>query len=167
MLITKEISKDNELYLYMNGKLIYKRWLNTGQSKVFDVMAYDKYTYSSYTDLDVKDSKSLIHVKAKVRFNTTEEGGRLNGLNCEVGYRPNHVFEYEENGEFREAFMGEIQFEGNGFLELGKRSELIVRFPLVQRIERFMDKGRKWWIHEGARKVGEAEIIEFELPQGK
>jgi len=71
MVIFKEISKDNELYLYMNGKLIYKRWLNTGQSKVFDVMAYDKYTYASYTDLDVKNSPYLINVKAKIRFKTT------------------------------------------------------------------------------------------------
>lgn len=46
MAFFKEIKKD-ELYLYMNGKLIYKRWLKTGQSKVFDVMAYDKYTLMS------------------------------------------------------------------------------------------------------------------------
>ncbi len=43
MVFTKE-TKDNELYLYLNGKLIYKKWLKTGESKVFDVMAYDKYT---------------------------------------------------------------------------------------------------------------------------
>jgi hypothetical protein len=43
MLIHKEV-KDRELYVYMNGKLIYKRWLDTGASKVFDVMAYDKNT---------------------------------------------------------------------------------------------------------------------------
>lgn len=42
----KEI-KDNELYLHLNGRLIYKRWLGTGQSKVFDVMAYDKFTLTS------------------------------------------------------------------------------------------------------------------------
>ena len=165
MLITKEISKDNELYLYMNGKLIYKRWLDTGQSKVFDVMAYDKYTYASYTDLDIKNSPYLINVKAKIRFRTTDEGGRMNGIKS--GYRSNHVFEYNENGELKEAFMGDLQFEGNGFLELGKEYKVMVRFPLVQKIERFMDKGRKWWIHEGPRKVGEAEIIEFKMPQGE
>lgn len=165
MLITKEISKDNELYLYMNGKIIYKKWLNTGQSKVFDVMAYDKYTYSSYTDLDVKDSSYLIHVKAKIRFKTTEEGGRVNGIKS--GYRPNHVFEYKEDGELQETFIGDVQFEGNGFLELGKEYEVIVRFPLVQKIERFMDKKRKWWIHEADRQLGIAEIIEFEMPKGE
>lgn len=42
----KEI-KGDELYLYLNGKLIYKKWLKTGYSKVFDVLAYDKYTLVS------------------------------------------------------------------------------------------------------------------------
>lgn len=46
-MIFNKKTKDNELYVYMNGKLIYKKWLNTGQSKVFDVMAYDKYTLKS------------------------------------------------------------------------------------------------------------------------
>ena len=49
MVFTKK-TKDNELYVYLNGKLIYKRWLRTGESKVFDVMAYDKYTEYSITD---------------------------------------------------------------------------------------------------------------------
>ena len=38
---------DNQLYLFMNGKLIYKKWLNTGQSLIFDIMAYDKNTFVS------------------------------------------------------------------------------------------------------------------------
>jgi len=83
------------------------------------------------------------------------------------GYRPNHVFEYKENGQLKEAFMGDLQIEGNGFIELGKEYEVMIRFPLVQRIERFMNKGRKWWIHEASRQLGEAEIIEFEMPKGE
>ncbi|WP_298791045.1 hypothetical protein [uncultured Allomuricauda sp.] len=46
MAFTKEIEND-ELYVFMNGKLIYKRWLKTGQSKVFDIMAYNQYTLKS------------------------------------------------------------------------------------------------------------------------
>lgn len=46
MAFKKEI-KENQLYVYMNGKLIYKRWLATGQSMVFDKMAYTKYTLKS------------------------------------------------------------------------------------------------------------------------
>jgi hypothetical protein len=55
----KEI-KGNELYLYMNGALIYKRWLDTGDSKVFDVIAYDKYTFVSLSDIHCDMDKSSI-----------------------------------------------------------------------------------------------------------
>lgn len=45
---------DHQLYVFMNGKLIYKRWLLTGQSIVFDVMAYTKHTLVSITIETVK-----------------------------------------------------------------------------------------------------------------
>ncbi|MBW8523962.1 hypothetical protein K0U91_01805 [Chryseobacterium chendengshani] len=50
MPIFNKVTKDNEFYLYMNGKLIYKKWLLTGVSKVFDIMAYDKYTLVSIVE---------------------------------------------------------------------------------------------------------------------
>jgi hypothetical protein len=43
-----KIIDNNQLYIYFNGKLIYKRWLLTGESKVFDVMPYDKNTLVSF-----------------------------------------------------------------------------------------------------------------------
>ena len=49
----------------MNGNLIYRRWLKTGQSKVFDVMAYGKYTLTSIRDLDYENQSDLVTVKAK------------------------------------------------------------------------------------------------------
>ncbi|BAO56055.1 hypothetical protein NMS_2046 [Nonlabens marinus S1-08] len=49
-MVFKKETKDNELYVYMNGKLIYKKWLNTGESKVFDLIAYDKYTLKSINE---------------------------------------------------------------------------------------------------------------------
>ena len=58
MSIFKEVTKNNEFYLYMNGKLIYKKWLLTGQSKVFDVMAYDKFTSKSITQESIKKEKN-------------------------------------------------------------------------------------------------------------
>jgi len=45
---------DNQLYVYMNGSLLYKRWLKTGQSLVFDVMPYDRHTLVSITDKGTK-----------------------------------------------------------------------------------------------------------------
>lgn len=48
--LKKEIH-GNELYLYnAKGELIFKRWLDLGYSKVFDVQAYGKDTLVSITD---------------------------------------------------------------------------------------------------------------------
>ncbi len=49
-MVFKEKTTYNELYNYLNGNLIYKKWIDTGESKVFDVMAYDKYTMKSITE---------------------------------------------------------------------------------------------------------------------
>lgn len=53
MAVTKVI-KDEQLYVYMNGSLLYKRWLKTGQSLMFDVMPYNKLTLVSITDEGIK-----------------------------------------------------------------------------------------------------------------
>ena len=51
----KKVIRGHELYLYNGkGQLIYKRWLNHGYSKVFDVMTYDKHTLVSITDEETK-----------------------------------------------------------------------------------------------------------------
>ncbi len=156
MTILKKIEND-ELYLYMNGKIIYKRWLKTGQSKVFDVMAYDKYTLTSIRDLEYENPKGLILIKAKIKLKTKEEGGRTTGFIS--GYRPNHVFEYPQNGEYLQTFIGDIVFEGQPTIEPGETKDVAVRFLINQPIEKYLDKGRKWWIHEGGKLIGEAEII--------
>jgi hypothetical protein len=46
-MIYKIYTSDNEFYLYMNGRLIFKRWMNHGTSKVFDIAAYDYNTLVS------------------------------------------------------------------------------------------------------------------------
>lgn len=156
MAILKKI-EGNELYLYMNGNLIYKRWLDTGQSKVFDVMAYDKYTLTSIRDLEYENNGGLLNVKAKLKLKSTEEGGRQTGFIS--GYRPNHVFEYNDNGQLLQTYIGDIIFEGTPTIEPGEEREVTVRFIMNQPIEKYLDKGRIWWIHEGTRQIGQAEII--------
>lgn len=163
MVIKKEIKDDNELYLYFNGKLIYKRWLNLGYGKVFDTHAFGKYTDYSITDFDLEETPELIHVKAKLTLVPTEQSGRKTGIAS--GYRPNHVFEYQTNGQFKYAYMGDIQFEKDKWILPGETEEVLVRFLSRQPIDEYMDIGRKWWIHEGARKIGEAEIIGIEFPK--
>ncbi|SHE65566.1 hypothetical protein [Pedobacter caeni] len=147
----------NELYLYMNGSLIYKRWLDTGASKVFDVMAYDKYTLTSIYDLAKENSPSdLIIVSAEIRLKTTEDGGRKTGFIS--GYRPNHVFEYDKDGSFLQTFIGDIIFKDQSTIEPGETKMVTVRFLLNQAIEKYLKVGQKWWIHEGPTLIGEGEI---------
>lgn len=156
MVILKKV-EGNELYLYMNGNLIYKRWLDTGQSKVFDIMAYDKYTLTSIRDLEYENNGGFLSVNAKLKLKTTEEGGRQTAFIS--GYRPNHVFEYNDNGQLLQTYIGDIIFEGKPTIEPGEEREVTVCFLINQPIEKYLEKGRIWWIHEGTRQIGQAEII--------
>jgi hypothetical protein len=155
MAILKKI-EGNELYLYMNGDIIYKRWLDTGQSKVFDIMAYDKYTLASIRDFDYENPYELLSLKAKIKLKSTLEGGRQSGLIS--GSRPNHVFEYTDDCQLQ-TYMGDILFDGKSTIEPGEEREVTVRFLINQPIEKYLNKGRIWWIHEGPKQIGEAEII--------
>lgn len=38
---------ENELQLYINGKPVYKRRLNTGELKIFDGATYERYRLAS------------------------------------------------------------------------------------------------------------------------
>ena len=157
MAIFKRI-ENNELYLYRNGRLIFKRWLDTGYSKVFDIMAYDKYTLTSIRDLQYENPNTeLIVIRAKLTLKRTEDGGRQTGLIS--GYRPNHVFEYDSDSQLLNTFIGDIIFEGQRTIEPGETREVTVRFLINQPVEKYLYKGRKWWLHEGARCIGEAEIL--------
>lgn len=149
-----KVIKDHELYLYINGKLAYKKWLDTGQSRVFDIMAYDKYTLASYKDTQSDNLGEFLTVTVKLKLKSTEDGGRKTPI--ANGYRPDHVFEYKEN-EPISVFMGDLQFDG----EIGPGTEKIItiRFPLHQPIEKYISVGIHWWLHEGARVIGEAVMI--------
>jgi len=153
MNIFKKI-ENNELSLYVNGDLIYKRWIDTGESKVFDTVAYDKYMHTSVRDMKYESRDNLIVVQAKLKMKNTAEGGRKTGFVS--GYRPNHVFERPAKGQ---TFVGEIIFEGQRTIEPGEEKIVTVRFILNQPIEKYLDKGRKWWIQEAQNVLGEAEII--------
>ncbi|RLK02245.1 hypothetical protein [Tenacibaculum discolor] len=150
MIIRKEIKNDNELYLYFNGKLIYKRWLNLGYGKVFDKQAFGKYTDCSITDFDLEETPELIHVKAKLKLISKEEGGRKTGIKS--GYRPNHIFGYQSNGQFKYSYVGDIQFDEDELILPGETKEVLIRFLSRQPIDEYMNIGRKWWIHEGVKK---------------
>ena len=105
----------------------------------------------------MKAPLSTIMVKAKLRLKTTAEGGRQNGI--KTGYRPNHIFEYEDN-ESLHSHIGEITFDDSEWIALGEERMVSVQFLYFPGLDKYLDVGRKWWIHEGQKVVGEAEIIE-------
>lgn len=157
MAVEKVITEDNELYLYMNGRLIYKRWLKTGQSKVFDVMAYDKYTSLSIKDIELEGNE-LISVKAKITMKPTKDGGRKTGFGS--GYRPNHVFK-QNNGKWEQSYMGCICFDDSEFIYPGESRDVVVKFLACMPIENHLNIGQYWYIYEGPHLVGTGEILEF------
>lgn len=163
VIIRKEIKNDNELYLYFNGKLIYKRWLVLGYGKVFDIHTFRKYTDYSITDFDLEETPEMIHIKANFSLFSTDKSGRKTRIKS--AYRPNHVFEYRTNGQFKYAYIGDIQFDQKEWIMPGETQEVLVRFLSRQPIDKYLNIGRKWWIHEGPNKIGEAEIIEIKLPK--
>ena len=163
MAIRKEISEDNELYLWMNGNLIYKRWLNDGYSKIFDRLTFESYSNHSITDLDLEETPELIHVTTKLKLLSTDQGGRATGIVS--GYRPNHVFEYRENGDFLATYIGDIQFDDVETILPGEEKMVTVRFLAQQPIDKYLNIGRKWWIHEGPNVIGEAEMLKITLPK--
>ena len=156
MVILKKI-EDNELDLFINGKLIYKRCLKTGESQVLDVMLYDKYMLMSIRDLTYENPNGLLSIKANLALKSTEEGGRRSGIIS--GYSPNHVFEYINGDQLLQTYIGDIIFHGTHTIVPGEEREVTVRFLLNQPIEKFLDKGSIWWIHEGAKQIGKAKII--------
>ncbi|WP_129021459.1 hypothetical protein [Edaphocola flava] len=156
MAIYKELI-GTELYLYMNGQLIYKRWLNTGASKIFDIIAYDKYTHTSIRDLVYENPNiPYITIKAKLTLFSTKNEGRLTGIIS--GYRPDHVFEYNDTDAIQQRFIGDICFD-NGPVEPGQTKKVWVRFLLNQPIEPYLTIGRKWWILEDSVAIGILEYI--------
>jgi translation elongation factor EF-Tu-like GTPase len=101
----------------------------------------------------------LILVKAKIKMKATEEGGRKTGFVS--GYRPNHVFEYE-NGKMINSWVGDIQFNDFDLINPGEEKIALVRFIYRQELlDKYLQIGRKWWIHEGPNQLGEAEVLEI------
>jgi hypothetical protein len=112
----------------------------------------------------MSNKEIIIFIKAKLRLKTTEEGGRWSGI--KTGYRPNHVFEYNRKGNFIATYIGEINF-GKEWIQLGEDEIVTVTFLYRESMGKFLKVGNFWWIHEGRKLVGEAEILEVLQPPTK
>jgi hypothetical protein len=100
------------------------------------------------------------YIQAKLTLLATADGGRKTGI--KTGYRPNHVFEYSAPGSFKTTYIGDIQFEPDKTIVPGETAIVIVCFllvPIVPELSEYLTIGRKWYLHEGARLIGYAEIL--------
>ncbi len=101
----------------------------------------------------------IIKIKAKLTLYLPENGGRNSGIG--TGYRPNHVMEYLPNSDdFLTTYIGQIDFE-KAQIYPGEIEIVKIIFLKNQNIENLLKKGKVWWIHEGPRKIGEAEVLEI------
>ena len=103
-------------------------------------------------------------VRAKLTLYSAESGGRTTGIKS--GYRPNHIFKYPLS-PINHTYIGQITFNEE-LIQPGETKEVTVEFitgiynPKIKGsvgVETYIEPGRKWWIHEGSHKVGEAEIL--------
>ncbi|WP_313187147.1 hypothetical protein [Sphingobacterium siyangense] len=145
---------ENELHLYINGKPVYKRRLDTDELEIFNSAAYEKYRSASQEELLAVNG--MLIVKAKIRLTSTKNGGRKTGITS--GYRPNHVFEYTSEAKVYQFFTGDIYFEGEKLMP-GEETIATVRLHLTKQVEKYLTKGRKWWLYEVPNLIGEAEIL--------
>ena len=145
----------------MDGKLVWSKHLETGISQVLDVFRHEKYLNSAWDEIEYGKTPGMILVKARLKMKTSDEGGRQTDFSS--GLRPNHVFEYED-GELLSTWIGDIQFEDQGLIMPGEEKIVTIRFLFHAPIENYLEIGKKWWIHEGSRCTGEAEMLEIKLP---
>lgn len=105
----------------------------------------------------MENDPELIIVQARFYLKTTAEGGRSNGI--KTGYRPNHVFEIGRQP--LQAYIGDVQFKEQEIIQPGETRIVTIRFLRSEKIEKFIQVGRKWLVYEVPRIVGEAEITEI------
>jgi len=101
----------------------------------------------------------LILVRAKIKILTAEEGGKRKA-GIVSGYRPNHVFEFPQDGRYV-SYIGDIQFDDLEAIHPGEKQNVVVRFIKSQAIEKYMVIGNKWWLYEVPNLIAEAEILEI------
>jgi hypothetical protein len=101
--------------------------------------------------------REKIYVKAKLTLRTTADGGRQTGI--KTGYRPNHVFEYNKNDQFLNTYIGQIDFDKDKIILPGETEIVTVCFLSHPDLDKYLHVGRQWFIHEGNKLLGQAEII--------
>ena len=105
------------------------------------------------------DVKGIIVIKARLYLRTAAEGGRPTAIKTK--YRPNHVLDGLANSNLYSSYIGEISFDDQEFIYPGETKLVTIIFLWFPGIEKYMQVGHKWFINEGARTIGEGEIVQI------
>jgi elongation factor Tu len=98
-----------------------------------------------------------VRVKARIRFLSTEEGGRRSALEGGGSYRPNHNFFGPDD---KEMCMGFIELADGERVAPGETVEKDLTLALFPPIEpEMIHEGRDWRIQEGAQFVAVGTIL--------
>ncbi len=92
-----------------------------------------------------------------LKLKSTIDGGRQTPIMS--GYRPNHVFEYDNNGNFLNTYIGDIILHNTKSLNPGDENIATINFLPHDDIKTYLNKNIKWFIHEGNKIVGEAILL--------
>jgi hypothetical protein len=111
----------------------------------------------------MNSSLDLLIVTARIHFRTAEAGGRIGPV--KTGYRPNHVFEAQQDVRRLQTYIGEIRFADVPLIYPGETHLVTVAFLQHPVIEKYIQVGRKWWIYEVPKLIAEGEILALEDKQ--
>ena len=114
--------------------------------------------YSFNDNLDVLDDKP-IKITAKVSLLKTEEGGRHAPVVGGVPFRPNHNF---GNGENRNFYIGQINFEKDDVVKPGEERTVEIVFLNVKELKELLRIGTEWRIQEGPTLIAMGEVLKIE-----
>lgn len=121
-------------------------------------MCQRRVSYACIGKFVMKGVHHTMLVKACLTLYRTDAGGRSHPISS--GYRPNHVFERKAGTEPLVTCIGEVTLSSER-LYPGQSAVVTVRFLVFPYISKYLAVGTRWWINEGARCYGEAEILEL------
>ena len=107
-------------------------------------------------------ARDHVRVKARIRFLSTEEGGRSTPLQGGGSYRPNHNFFRPDD---RDMCMGFIELADGEQVAPGDTIEKDLTLTAFPAVEPEIIEGRDWRIQEGGRLVAVGTILKVLDPQ--
>lgn len=105
-----------------------------------------------YDILDTVSDYPLL-VEAEFTLYRTEDGGRSTPFT--KNFRPNHNFDWPENGRF---FIGQVEMKEDEWMFPGETKTLNITFLDAVGLRELLIEGCIWKIQEGSRVVGEAKV---------